>query len=195
MSENDIGLKEKVVQIKSVWKQLALLGVWIAAIASSFLLPLPDWDSEEQTTSKTRFILFISTVIAGFILLLTFKYKQKKTWIYISVTFLILFIISYYLYDIKRENNTLPYYETTKVIGYETLKDFDGTSKRLGVSSNDRDLLKYVAGDATRLWTKESIERNRNELVFYLTLSYCLLSVFMIAFINLFLITTPRNVS
>jgi len=188
-------ITDKAKNIQSVWKQLALLGSWLGAIAGSFLLPLPDWDSSEQLTSNTRFILFIATVIAGYILLLTYKVKNKNIWLYVSVITFILFIGSFYLYNIKRETHTLPYYGTSKVIGSITLDDFKVKIKSCNFEKNDKDLLKCVQGDATYLWTKESIYSNRNELILYLTLSYSLLSIFMISFINAIILNTSKNES
>ena len=186
-------LSDKVNKIQAIWKQLALLGAWLGTIAGSFLLPLPDWGYEEQHTSHTRFILFIATILAGFMLLLTYKNKNKKSWIWIALVTCLLFIASFVVYNLKRDANTLPFYGTTKVIGSVPFNDFEKKCKALGIKTTDRELLKYVGGDVEQLWTKESINNNRNELILYLAISYCLLAVFMISFINTIILYTPKN--
>lgn len=186
-------IASKVKNIQSVWKQLTLIGAWLGTIAGSFLLPLPDWDSNNQQDSNTRFILFISTVIAGFALLLTYKYKSKNTWLWISGITFVLFIGSFYFYNSKRETNTLPYYGTTKVVGSIPLNDFEKKIKLYGLEKEDKELLKYVGGDSGKLWTKKSIKANRNELILCLTLSYSLLAIFMISFMNVFILYSSKN--
>lgn len=186
-------LSDKINTIQATWKQLTLLGAWLGAIAGSFLLPLPDWGSEEQHTSQTRFILFIATILAGFMLLFTFKDKSKKRWLFIASFTCILFITTFVIYNQKRDANTLPYASTTKVIGSTPFSDFEKKCKALGIKTSDKELLKYVGGDAEQLWTKESINSNRNELILYLAISYCLLSIFMISFINTIILNTAQK--
>lgn len=186
-------ITDTIRKIQAVWKQLTLVGTWLASIAGTFLLPLPSWDSEEQQISKTRFIIFISTVIAGFSLLMTYKLNNKNAWLFTAVLTFVLFIGTFFLYDVKRETNTLPYNGATKVVGNVTRENFEETLKELGLRKDDKELLKYVGGDASKLWTNDSIDRNRNELILYLTLSYCMLAVFMISFINTIIIFTSRD--
>lgn len=188
---NDIARKVKSIQ--TVWKHLTLIGAWLGTIAGSFLLPLPDWDSNDQLDSNTRFILFIATVIAGFVLLFTYKYKGKSTWLWISVITFILFIGSFYIYNSKRETNTLPYYGTTKVVGSIPLDNFENKIKSCGLQKNDKNLLKCVGGESEKLWTKESIKSNKNELILCLTVSYSLLAIFMISFMNSLILYTSKN--
>jgi hypothetical protein len=184
---------DRIKQIQSIWKELVLFGSWLGAIAGSFIFPLPDWDSIDQRTYNTRFILFITTIIAGFILLMTYKFKSKKIWLWVSVTTFILLIISYYLYNIKMEANTLPYYGTTKVVGSIPLHDFENKIKLCGLEKYDKNILKCVWGNARDLWTKDSIDSNKNELILYFTLSYSLLAIFIISFINMIIIYSSNN--
>lgn len=186
-------LSEKVKNIQAIWKQLTLLGAWLSSIAGSFLLPLPDWGSDEQHGSHTRFILFAATVVAGFMLLFTYKNKRRRTWLYISMFTCLLFIGSFIWYNLKRDAYTLPFSGTTRVVGNVTLPEFERKCKMLGIRPTDKDLLKYVGGDAEQLWTKASIDRNRNELFLYLALSYCLLAVFMISFVNVIILYTSKE--
>jgi hypothetical protein len=186
-------LSDKVKNIQTIWKQLTLLGAWLSTIAGSFLLPLPDWGSDEQQSSHAKFILFIATIVAGFMLLFTYKNKHKRTWLYISVFTCLLFIGSFVLYNLKRETNTLPFSGTSRVIGNVTLPNFDSKCKDLGIRLPDKNLLKYVGGDVEKLWTKASIDRNRNELFLYLALSYCLLAIFMISFVNAIILYTSQE--
>lgn len=186
-------IADTIEKIQVIWKQLTLVGIWLGTIAGSFLLPLPEWDSVDQQDSKTRLILFISTVVAGFMLILIYNYKRKNVWLWISGFAFFLFLTSFYCYDFKRETNTLPYYNSTKVIGNVILKDFDLKIKACGLADYDKDLLKCVWGDAAKLWTRESIDSNRNELIVFLTFSYVLLSIFMISFMNTIILYTSKN--
>nr|WP_315200977.1 hypothetical protein [uncultured Flavobacterium sp.] len=186
-------ISDKIKNIQDVWKQLTLFGIWFGTIAGSFLLPLPEWDSVDQQDSKTRLILFISTVVAGFMLILTYNYKRKNLWLWISGVTFFFFLTSFYTYDNKRETNTLPYYQSTKVVGNIVRKDFKIKIKACGLEEGDKDLLKCVWGDATKLWTRESIDYNRNELIIFIILSYVLLTVFMISFINTIILYTSKN--
>lgn len=186
-------LEERIKAIKAAWKQIAILGTWIVAVAGSLLLPLPAWNSEEEHISQTRFIVFIATVIAGFVLIATYKYKNKKGWLLISLISFVLFSASYNVYNIKREANTLPYYETTVVIGSVHQADFEKKRKAIDVEADDIELLKYVGGDAVQLWTKESIDSMRWKLIMYLTLAYVLFAVFIISFVHTILIILPTH--
>lgn len=186
-------IADKLNNIQAVWKQLALFGSWLVVVAGSFLLPLPDWDSSEQHASNTRFILFITTVISGFTLLLTYEFRNKKFWVFISGITFILFCISYYVYDIKREAYTLPYYGKTKVVGSIALHDFENKIKLCGLEKNDKELLKCVWGNPSQLWTKDSIDSNRSQLKLFLTISYCLIAIFLISFTNLLILTSSKN--
>lgn len=186
-------ITNKIKNIQAVWKEMTLFGIWLGTIAGSFLLPLPEWDSVDQQDSKTRLILFITTIVAGFMLMLTYNYKTKKMWLWISAATFFLFLASFYTYDIKRETNTLPYYQSTKVIGSIARKDFKSRITACGLEEGDKDLLKCVWGDAAKLWTRQSIDHNRNELIVFLILSYVLLSVFMIGFINTIILYTSKN--
>ncbi len=186
-------VEDKIKSFQGIWKQLSLLGVWLGTIAGTFLLPLPDWNSEEQNTSHTRFILFIATVVAGFILILIFKYKKKLFWLLSSLITFVLLIFSFYTYTDKRESNTLIYDEKATIIGDVPQKDFHKIRKKYKLGPKDTELLLYVGGETTRLWTHESIKKNRNELIFFLTVSYCLLAIFMMSFLNVIIIYTAKN--
>ena len=184
---------KKISSIQKNWKQLAVFGAWIGTIAGSLILPLPDWGSGEEYISQTRFILFIATVVAGFILILTFKKRNKTLWIWFSSIIFILLILSFYLYNDKRNTFTLPYYNKTVLIGSDFRNNFERKRKSTGVELDDRELLKYVGGDASQIWTTESIKRNRNELIIYLTISYSLLAVFIVGFMNAIMLNTSKN--
>lgn len=183
-------LDDKIKSFQAAWKQLTLIGTWIGTVAGSFLLPLPDWGSDSQHISKTRFILFIATVLAGFMLVLTNKYKHPKGWLLIAGITFLLFVASFILYNVSRENNTRAYYGTSKVIGRITNPDYVKGCKERGIDPADKDILKYAGGDSDNLWPKDEIQHNRNMLIALLTLAYCLLTVFMISFIHAILLNT-----
>ncbi|OAN61659.1 hypothetical protein A8B79_04325 [Balneola sp. EhC07] len=181
-------LQKKIESIQGIWKQLTLFGTWIASVTGSFFLPLPEWGVEDENTSQMHFIFFMATVIAGFILILTFRLRNGKIWLSISVISLLLLITFFYSYSWKRSASTLPYYETTVVIGNEYKVGIEERREALGTDIDDETLLKFVAGKTNIIWTRESISRNRWTLISLLTLSYCIASVFIISFVNTIII-------
>ena len=190
-------VNERMNKIRGAWKELTLVGTWIATIAGSFLLPLPDWAAADETESYSHFILFLSTVLAGFVLLLAFRLTSKKTWTYISVCTLLLFICSFFLYSFVRSSTTLPYRESPRVISHRVIgtvpnpnfqDQLKNLEKQKGFSIPKKDLLMYVGGDPYILWTEQSIQTNKWKLIFSLLFAYASLSVFLIAFMNLLLL-------
>lgn len=182
----------KIGKIKTIWKELSLVGAWIATISSSFLLPLPDWASDEENKAVTQFVLFVATVVAGFVLILTFKFRSKKLWLYTSISMFLIFVSTFFLYSLTRESTTLPYYGKDKVIGTITVQDYDkklaALEKEIGYRIDPNDLLVYVGGKPTLLWTQDSIDGNRWKLIYVYMLTFSVLTIFLISFLNLLML-------
>ncbi|RZK40925.1 MAG: hypothetical protein EOO90_13230 [Pedobacter sp.] len=190
-------MKELIERLQGAWKQLSLLAIWITTIAGSFILPLPLWAAEDEHKSYTQFILFIATVVAGFMLFFTGKNKRAKWWLRTSIITFVLFIASYFTYTYIRDEFTMPYNNTAVVIGKIKVEDYDkqlnALEKRIGRKINRRELLMFVGGDATRLWTEESIASSKWKLILSLTFCYSLFSVFLICFLNLLILKPVKS--
>lgn len=181
--------KNQFDKLKGTWSQFIATGVWIASVAGSFLLPLPSWNLGDEKVSFTKFILFFATVIAGYIVILTFKLKKIKTWMLFSMVSFSLFVGIFFIYSVKRESSTVIYYGTTKIIGNVQRTDYvlkyNAVKEELGREINDpSELLYFAGGNANLLWTDESITVNRWKLIILLMFCYTFLSVFMVSFSN-----------
>jgi hypothetical protein len=187
-------IENKANSIQKIWKHIAAIGAWIGTVAGSILIPLPEWGDNVQHSSQIKFILFIATVIAGFSLVLTYNLKNKLAWMIISISFFFILIGSYYMYNQNIDKRTMKYYDSTIVIGDE-LKDphnFESKKEQLNLDKNE--LLKTVGGDPTKLWTEQSINKNKDILVVILALNYCLFAIFLVSFINTVTLYTSKNV-
>jgi hypothetical protein len=187
---------EKLKKMQALWKELSLAGIWIATIAGSFLLPLPDWASNDEKESYSKYIVFIATALAGFVLALTFKLKSKRFWCYLVFGAFVTFNASFFLYMQLHRSSTSAYGDVNGtrriVIGTDTVVGFASNKKlmekHLGFGVKDTELLNYVGGNAAIIWTDESIESNKFKLIFSLLLAYAALAIFLISFLN-FLLT------
>lgn len=184
-------LTRRIKQIQSTWKKLAIFGAWICTMAGVFILPLPSWGGGQQQDSFMHFIMFLSTAIAGFTLILTYKKKSKRYWIWVSVLALILFLCSFYFYSFQREIKTLGYDGADVIIGSVLQDGAQEKLEKFNLKEDDDELLKY--GDPTKIWTKASISKNRWQLIAYLSLCYCLLAVFIISFTNALILNTTNS--
>lgn len=185
-------LEDQTSKIKKHWGKIVSFGAWIVSIATSFLLPLPDWGNDSSQEAHMHFILFCTTAISGFMLILTFVVKSRKKWTAISITAFLLLVINFLTYSSMRERYTLPYDGSRVVIGNELKKGSREKMNMLDTHERDPELLKFVSGDANKIWTEESVEDNRWTLIVFLSLSYFLLSAFVISFSNLLILFT-RN--
>jgi hypothetical protein len=174
------------------WKEIAVTGAWTISVAGSFLLPLPDWASDEENTSYTQFIYFVATVIAGFLVLYSYKNKDKRFWLVSSsITFLLL-IILFFTYSLKRESITKLYEDKHIIIGSVKQPDFNkklnALEAKLKHKINPNEILNYVGGNAEILWTQKSIDSNRMILILLLLAAFTFTSSFLISFTNLFIL-------
>lgn len=176
--------------IQSTWQTISVIGTWVISVAGSFLLPLPLWAANDQSMSYTKFIYFIATVIAGFVLIYTFVNKNKRVWLIISVVSLIALTLLFYKYSVAREALTLHYDSNDYVVGTEYKKEFKNDLKELeallGHKIDKREILDYASGRPDLVWTPESIKTSRWTLILLLLSSFMASSVFLISFVNTF---------
>jgi len=180
-----------VSKLKDIWKEVVLLSTWIVTVTSAFVIPLPSWNStEESTASFMKFGIFIATILAGFMILFSLKNKVISVWMRLSVIFLTLFIGTYITYHYLRGTNTLPYLEKDIVIGNELLEKnpFAIFEEAHGFLPDKKEKMLILLGDPEKAWTKTSISWNRVELMISLFLCYLFSAVFMISFSNLILL-------
>ena len=179
-------------RIQSAWKEISLIGTWVITIAGSFLLPLPNWISDIENKSYTQFIYFIATIMAGFVLIYTFVNKNRRTWLRLAVITFILLIGSFLLYNIMRSQLTRTYENNDIIIGNEYQSDYQKRLKdletTLGFPVKQSEILYNVGGDPTVIWTEDSISRSKWILIGTLLLSFSILSIFLISFVNVFLL-------
>ncbi|WP_405296808.1 hypothetical protein [Algibacter sp. Ld11] len=186
-------IQKKINLLQNSWNQIAALGAWLGTIAGAILIPLPEWGDSDQYSSQIKFILFISTVIAGFILILTYYFKKKRTWLIISISLLFSLICSYCLYSENIDKRTMKYYNSTIVIGNK-LKEPNKLESKMKILNIDKsELLKAVGGNASKIWTDQSIKTNKNYLIFLLAFNYCLFAIFLVSFTNMIKLYTSIN--
>jgi len=180
-----------ISKLKNIWKEITLLGTWVASVAGTFIIALPSWTNSTKTLeSYTQFIVFFTTIIAGFLVLYSLKNKKIRRWNILSLFFFIALIFSFISYSYFRENSTLPYEQYDVIIGDVRLKN-DPLTKIENITKKSverEEILKHVQGDSGRIWTQEGINKNRIILVMLFTLSYTFTACFIISFCNLFLL-------
>ena len=180
-----------VSKLKEVWKEITLLSTWIASVAGAFIIPLPSWyASDENTAFFVKFGVFIATALAGFLILYSLKNKNVRTWMRLSVEFIILFIGLYATYHFAREEKTLPYLDKDIVIGNELIDNspFDAFKASHGFLPARNEQMMIILGDPEKAWTKESIASNRIQLMVLLFLCYLFSAGFIISFCNLMIL-------
>ena len=178
-------------RLKRAWKELTLLSVWLSSVIGVYVIPLPSWTfSAETSVFYSRFILLFATIIAGFLVLFTFRNKNISTWKWLTIAFFIPLVFSYLIYSIQRERKTLPYDGKDVVIGDVRIPNnpLDILEKKGSFSVAPGDILKHVHGESERIWTKKSIDRNRIALMLMYTLTYTFFACLIIAFSNLILL-------
>ncbi len=180
-----------VSKLKEVWKEITLLSTWIASVAGAFIIPLPSWyASDENTAFLMKFGVFIATALAGFLILYSLKNKVIRTWMRLSVEFIILFVGMYATYHFSREAKTLPYLDKDIVIGSEMVDNdpFEAFEASHGFLPARKERMMVLLGDPEKAWTKQSIMSNRVQLVVLLFLCYLFCAGFIISFCNLIIL-------
>ncbi len=177
-----------VNRLKEVWKEITLLSTWIVSVTGAFIIPLPSWHAtDENTAFFMKFGVFIATVLAGFLILYSLKNKSTRTWMRLSIEFLVLFIGVYATYHFAREAKTLPYLEKDIVIGDEMVDNnpFEAFKASHGFLPARNEQMMILLGDPEKAWTKQSIMSNRIQLMILLFFCYLFSAGFMISFCNL----------
>ena len=180
-----------VSKLKEVWKEITLLSTWIVSITGAFIIPLPSWYAADENTSFfVKFGVFIATVLAGFLILYSLRNKVIRTWMRLSIEFIVLFVGVYATYHYARETKTLPYLEKDIVIGNEFVSNnpFEAFEVAHGFLPARNERMMIVLGDPEKAWTKESITSNRLQLVVLLFLCYLFSAGFIISFCNLIIL-------
>ncbi len=180
-----------VAKLKEVWKEITLLSTWIAAVTGAFIIPLPSWHSNDENTSfLMKFGMFMATVLAGFLILYSLKNKKIKTWMRLSIEFIVFFIGIYAAYHFTREAKTLPYLNKDIVIGNEFVDNnpFEAFKASHGFSPARDEKMMVILGDPEKAWTKEGIMFNRIQLMVLLFFCYLFSAGFIISFCNLIIL-------
>ncbi|WP_299362135.1 hypothetical protein [Winogradskyella sp.] len=185
-----------IEKLQKAWKELTLISAWITTVASPFVLPLPSWsNSTVVSTSYLKFIIFFATIIAGFLVLHTYKNRSIKSWYRYSISFFILLTICFISYSYTRESKTLPYEGIDVIIGNERIEN-DPLTKLENSNKfnlNDEEILKHVQGQSDKIWTKKSINTNKNLLIVLLVLIYTLTASLIISFCNLLILHKDKQ--
>ncbi|WP_405209323.1 hypothetical protein [Aquimarina sp. LLG6339-5] len=180
-----------VNRLKEVWKEITLLSTWIASITGAFIIPLPSWyATDDNTAFLMKFGVFIATALAGFLILYSLRHKMIRTWMRLSLQFLLMFVGIYATYHFFREANTLPYVDHDIVIGSELIANnpFDTFKESHGFLPERKERMLILLGDPEKAWTKDSIVSNRIQLIIMLFLCYLLSAGFIISFCNLIIL-------
>ncbi len=180
-----------VNKLKEIWKEVTLLSAWIVSVTGAFVIPLPSWyATDDGTAFLMKFGIFIATVLAGFLILYSLKHKVIRTWMRLSILFLLLFVGIYTTYYFSREAKTLPYVEYDIVIGNELIEEnpFDIFKATHGFLPERKERMLILLGNPEKAWTKNSITSNRIQLIIMLFLCYLLCAGFIISFCNLILL-------
>ena len=180
-----------VNRFKEIWKEFTLLSTWIVSVVGAFIIPLPSWYATDNNTSfLMKFGVFIATALAGFLILYSLKHKMIRTWMRLSIQFLLMFVGIYITYHFFREANTLPYVDHDIIIGNEMIANnpFDVFEASHGFLPERKERMLILLGDPEKAWTKESIISNRVQLIVLLFLCYMLSSGFIVSFCNLIIL-------
>ncbi|GGI58494.1 hypothetical protein [Winogradskyella haliclonae] len=187
-----------VEKFKNAWKEITLLSTWIATVVGTFIIPLPSWTNSPNTSQfYIKFIIFFATIIAGFLILHTFRKKIAKYWSKLSVIFFLFLTLTTIFYYYFRETATLPYEGKDIIIGDVRIAN-DPLTK---IENNGNfpvsrtDIMKHFQGESERVWTKESINKNRIILILLLAITYTIAACFIISFCNLFILYKENNQS
>ncbi len=178
----------QVSRLKEVWKEITLLSTWIASVTGAFIIPLPSWyATDENTAFFMKFGVFIATALAGFLILYSLKNKSTRTWMRLSIEFIVLFIAVYTAYHFAREVKTLPYLDKDIVIGDEMVDNnpFEAFKASHGFLPARNEQMMVVLGDPEKAWTKQSITYNRIQMMILLFFCYLFSAGFIISFCNL----------
>ncbi len=178
----------QVSRLKEVWKEITLLSTWIASVTGAFIIPLPSWHaSDENTAFFMKFGVFVATALAGFLILYSLKNKSTRTWMRLSMQFIVLFVSVYAAYHFAREAKTLPYLDKDIVIGDEMVDNnpFEVFKGSHGFLPARNEQMMVLLGDPEKAWTKKSIMTNRIQLMIFLFMCYLFSAGFIISFCNL----------
>jgi|GEM_PF-4808921 len=177
-----------IKQLKNAWKEITLLSAWIASVAGSFVIPLPAWAGSSNISSfYLKFIIFFATIVAGFLVLYTYRNKNLKLWFKLSILFFALLTLSIVGYYYSRATKTLPYSSIEVIIGNDRIENDPLTDleEKGNLPLEREEIMRHFQGESERVWTRKSINTNKIILIGLLALSYTLTSCFIISFCNL----------
>ncbi len=144
------------------WALLAQSAAWIIGILAGFLLP-PPVGMTDDTRVFVRFAQFVVTFIVGFVLLASLRWKSQKysfRWAAMSLFSLVLGCVMFFGYQLFSARWTAEYNGQRVVTGGDYTafgKDYRQENPNLTAT----DLVRDVAGDVEKIWTKESLTQHR----------------------------------
>lgn len=151
-----------LTQSRKNWAVLTQLAVFIIGIVGGFLIPPPAGISETEDTGWLRLGQFVITVTVGVIFLANLGSRKRniRRWWIVSTCFLIMAVMSFFLYKHLTYRWTCTYFGDTVVVGSQhTQMGKHYVEQNPDISC--RQLLVDFAGGTDKIWTKDSIDRNR----------------------------------
>ncbi|SRR5258706_8916385 len=170
---------------KKYWGTLAGLGLFIFGILSAFLNPPPPYVTDDE--SFVNFGKFVAVVVCGLVLAGVIIFKSKAhmgKWWALALIMLILAASSYFAYQNLSQKYTCTCLSKDKLIMIgDTLinPDLPDVARHRNECT---ELLIGSACDPYKVWTKDSIDRNRLILAGAYTLSLPLLITAMMAVVQ-----------
>jgi len=154
---------EKILKgYQKSWLLLAQAMIWIAAVITGFLLAPPAGTSADSKV-WVRFAQFVITILIGLLLLAALRWKRKKDmlpWAGAAALFLLAGTVVFFGYQIFSARWTTLYAEKKAVIG-SAFTAQAGEYSRQNPNLTPGDLLMHYAGDAEKIWTRESLQERR----------------------------------
>lgn len=149
---------------KKIWVLLMQFAVFILGIAGSFVLPPPGWASSSGDKTVVRLGQFIVTVLVGLIFLLVQKWNKKKhtkRWALLTITFLVLSVAMFFVYQRLLDTRTCQYDGHPVVIGTHYTEEAQTYIKEESPGATCESLLKDYTGSVEDIWTRNSINKSR----------------------------------
>lgn len=171
---------------KKSWGLMTQFAVFIFDVVGGFLLPPPGWVSSGGDKTVVRLAQFIVAVLVGLIFLVVQKWNKKKhvgRWAIFAITFLVLSVSTFFVYQHLLDTRTCLYVRTQVVIGtrYSAIAE---NYVREDPTSNCTSLLEDFAGQVEDIWTKDSINNSRYILAGVYILNLPLFTVCIIAVVQ-----------
>jgi hypothetical protein len=145
------------------WRSLAQAAVWTCGVIAGFLLPPPVGTSEQQHKIWLRLAQFVVAVLIGLVFVVALKWGRKrhaKYWWVTSFAFLVVSIVSFFIYQYLIDIWTCNYFAEKVVVGTTyTERGRNYVAGNPGIPCDS--LLEDFLGRAEQIWERNMIDERR----------------------------------